>query len=180
MLVYSVAYEVIKNSVKVSGITYADTWEAEEEIGIFTFDKIIYKDLDYGEFLAIKRPRKGRIWGDYRFRRDVVKLVYLNIILEDGGILCWLMAEDWGKKAIERLEGQEQEIQEVLERFRRRMKECDEEFFGGERVKSYIWQNLLHFETIERMNAPNALVVSYLEPIRRYFKPLPFIIDIGG
>jgi uncharacterized protein (UPF0335 family) len=179
MLEYSFAFEIVRNkSIKISGITYYEWGEVEEEIGIFSFDKVIYKHR-WGEFLAVKKPRRSRIWGDYRFHRDIVKLVYLNVILDDGGIECWLLTEDWGKKVIERLEKQEEEKQEVLERFRKRMREYEEEFFGGKRVKSYIWQQLLHFELVERMNAPNALIVSYLEPIRRYFKPSQLIIDLS-
>jgi energy-converting hydrogenase A subunit M len=176
MLVYNVAYEVIKNkSVKISSICYADTWTAKEDIGIFSFDKVIYKDLDCGEFLAVKRPRKSQIWKSYRYREDIVKVVYLNSVLDDG-VWIWLLTEDWSKNRVESLKA---EMQEVLERFRRRMKEYNEEFFGGKRVADYIWQQLLHFEVIERMNAPNALIVSYLEPIRRYFRPLPIIIDMS-
>jgi hypothetical protein len=93
-------------------------------------------------------------------------------------VWCWLLTEDWGEKAIKRLEAQEEEKQEVLDRFRRRMKEYDEEFFGGRRVASYIWQQLLHFELVERLNSPNALIVSS-EPIRRYFTPSHLIIDIS-
>jgi hypothetical protein len=173
MLVYNVAYEVIKNkSLKISSVCYADTWTAKEDIGVFTFDKIIHKDLDCGEFLAVKSPRK---WKDYRYREDIVKIIYLKSVLDDGGIWIWLLTEDWSKNRVENLKD---EMQEVLDRFRGRMKQYDKEFFGGERVASYIWQQLLYFEVIERMNAPNALIISS-EPIRRYFRPLPIIIDIS-
>ena len=178
MLEYGFGFEIVKNkSIKLYGMTYYEWGEVEEEIGVFAFDKVVYKD-PRGEFLAIKTPRKSEIWGDYRFCREIVKLVYLNIYV-DGGVWCWLLTEDWGKKALERLETQEGEKQEALERFRKRMRDCKKEFFGGERVESYIWQQLLYFELVERMNAPNALIVSN-EPIRRYFRPLPLIIDIGG
>jgi hypothetical protein len=40
MLVYSVAYEVIKNSVKVSGITYADTWKAMKKKSVYQSDNL--------------------------------------------------------------------------------------------------------------------------------------------
>jgi hypothetical protein len=176
MLVYSVAWEVVRNkSIKVSGITYGEEWTAEEDIGIFAFDEIVYKDLEYGEFLAIKKPGKSQIWKSYRYREDIVKVVYLNPVLDDG-IWIWLLTEDWSKNRIQSLK--EAEMQEVLDRFRKRMREYDKEFFGGERVADYIWQQLLYFEVVERMNAPNALIISS-EPIRRYFKPLPIIIDIS-
>ncbi len=179
MLEYSFAVEIIRNkNIKVSGITYYEWGEVEEEIGVFSFDKVIHKQR-LGEYLAVKRPRKSKIWGNYRFKKGIVKLVYLNIYV-DGGVWCWLLTEDWGEQETERLEKDEQELQEVVERFRERRREIEKEFFGGERVESYIWQQLLHFEVVERMNGPNALVVSYLEPIRRYFRPLPLIIDIGG
>jgi hypothetical protein len=179
MLEYSFGVEIVGNkTIKVSGITYYEWGEAEEEIGVFTFDKVIYKHR-LGEYLAIKRPKKSKVWGDYRFDRDIVKLVYLKVILDDRGIECWLLTEDWGEEAIKRLETQEQEKQEALERFRERMREYKKEFFGGERVEAYIWQQLLHFEVVERMNAPNALIISCLEPIRRYFKPSQLIIDIS-
>jgi hypothetical protein len=178
MLEYGFAVKVIKNkSIKVSGITYYDSGEVEEEIGVFSFDKVIYKHR-LGEYLAVKSPRKSEIWGSYRFEKNIVKLVYLNIYVDDG-VWCWLLTEDWEKQTIEKLEKNEQEIQEIVERFRERMREIKKEFFGGERVESYIWQQLLYFEVVERMNAPNALIVSS-EPIRRYFRPLPLIINIGG
>ncbi len=180
MLTYAVSYEIIKNkSIKVSGITYAETWEAEEDIGVFSFDKLIYKDTERDEFLAVKKPRKSEIWKNYRNRKDKVKLVYLKINVDDySGIWLWLLTENWSKSEIEGLEKNEQELKGVLERFRERRKEIRKEFFGGERVASYIWQELLHFKVIERMNAPSALIVS-TEPIERYFRMLPIIIDIG-
>ncbi len=176
MLEFGVVYKIIKNrSIKVSGITYAETWEAEEDIGIFSFDKLIYKDTERDEFLAIKEPRKS--WGKVWYRKDTVKLVYLKVLVNDG-IWVWLLTENWLKSEIEQLEKNEKEIEEVLKRFRERRKEIKEEFFGGERVASYIWQELLYFKVVERMNAPSALIVSS-EPIERYFRPLPIIIDIG-
>jgi len=180
MIDYGFSYSIIKNkSIKVYGVAYYEDTEVEEVIGIFTFDKVIYKHR-LGEFLAIKKPGKSKVWRDYRFKENVVKLVYLNILEDNGLIWCWLLTENWGKEEIEGLEQREKEIQEVLERFRERMRIYKTEFFGGERVESYVWQQLLRFEKVERMNAPSALVVSYCEPIRRYFKPLPLIIDIGG
>ena len=179
MLEFSFAVEIIRNkSIKVSGITYYESGEVEEEIGVFTFDKILYRHR-LGEYLAVKRPRKSKIWGNYRFKKNIVKLVYLNILEDNGRIWCWLLTEDWWKIEIERLEQQEKEIQEALERFRERMRTYKREFFGGERVESYIWHQLLQFEKVERMNAPSAVIVSYCEPIRRYFRPLPLIIDIS-
>jgi hypothetical protein len=176
MLDFGYSFEVVKNKIEVYGITYYEWGEAEEKIGVFSFDKVIYKH-PFGEFLAVKTPKRTKVWGDYRFRRDIVKLVYVSIYV-DGGVWCWLLTEDWGKKEIKRLEVQEEEKQqEVLERFRKRRMEYDEEFFGGKRVASYIWQELLHFEVVERMNAPNALIIS-CEPVRRYFTPSQLIIDI--
>jgi len=175
MLTHAVSYEVAKNRIKINGITYAETWTAEEPIGVFSFDKLIYKDIERDEFLAIKEPRKSKVWKPYSHRDGIVKLVYLKVI-NHGGIWIWFLTEDWSKSKAERIN--ENEIKEVLERFRQRRKEYDREFFGGERVVSYIWQELLHFKVIERMNTPNALIVS-TEPIARYFKPLPIIIDIG-
>jgi hypothetical protein len=73
MLEYGFAVEIIRDkSIKVSGVTYYDSGEIEEEIGVFTFDKILYRHR-LGEYLAVKRPRKSRIWGDYRFKKNGVK-----------------------------------------------------------------------------------------------------------
>jgi uncharacterized protein with ParB-like and HNH nuclease domain len=177
MLDFGFSFEVVKKkNIEVYGITYYEWGEAKEKIGIFSFDKVIYEHPS-GEFLAIKKPRKSKIWGIYRFDRNIVKLVYLNIYV-DRRVWCWLLAEDWERKAIKRLEAQEEEKQEALERFRRRMKVYNEEFFGGKRVTPYICQQILHFEIVERMNAPNCLVIS-CEPTRRYFKPSELIIDLS-
>jgi hypothetical protein len=90
MLDFGFSFEVVKNkSIEVYGVTYYEWGEAEEKIGIFSFDKVIYKH-PLGEFLAVKKPRRSKVWGDYRFDRNIVKLVYLNIYV-DGGVWCWLL-----------------------------------------------------------------------------------------
>ncbi len=180
MITYAVSYEIIKNkSIKVSGITYTEAWEAEEDIGVFSFDKLIYKDTERDEFLAVKKPRRSRVWKNCRNRKDIVKLIYLKAIVDDySGIWLWLLTENWGISEVEQLKTEEVLRRSVLERFRERREEIEREFFGGERVASYIWGELLYFKVIERMNGPNALIIS-TEPIERYFRMLPIIIDIG-
>jgi hypothetical protein len=167
---FTYAYEIIEDKkVKVSGIGYTDSWEVEEDIGIFSFDKIIYQDEDYREFLAIKKSECK----EYIFSENLIKLVYLQIGLCDSGLLLWLLAECVDKREIERIN-----FEETIERFRSWKKRYKEEFFGGVRVEDYLWQRMIYYEVVERMNGPNALIVSN-EPIRRYFEPLPLIIDIG-
>jgi len=174
---YGFSVKIVRNkSIKVSGIAYYEWGEVEEEIGAFTFDKVIYRH-SLGEYLAIKRPGNSKIWGDYRFRSGIVKLVYLNIYI-DSVVWCWVLTEDWSESEVKKLEEDKQGLEDVLGRFRERMRVYDKEFFGGERVESYIRYQLLHFKVIERMGAPDAIIVS-TERIERYFKPATLFIDIS-
>jgi len=170
---YGFIVEITKKNIRLSGITYYEWGDVEEEIGVFTFDKIIYKQSN--EYLAIKKikKRKSKIWKDVY--SNVVKLIYLNIYVDDL-IWCWLLTEDWSESEIKNLD--EQEYEKILDRFRDRRDTYNEEFFGGRRVLPYIRYKLLQFKIIERLNAPDALVISS-EPIERYFKPATLFIDIS-
>ena len=176
LLVFGFSYEIRrKRSIVLCGITYTDTWEAEEPIGIFKFDRIIYKHR-WGEFLAIKRLK----WE--KCREDLVKIAYLNVIADDySGVWAWLLTENWSESEVKELEKDKDKLEEVLDRFRERMREYkrnhEEELYRARFTKKDKVRDL-YFKIVERMNAPNGYIVSN-EPIERYFRMLPIIIDIG-